>query len=284
MSLETIELDITDHIATVRLNRPEARNALNRKAYTELEQTFLDLQKNGDVRCVIITGTDPAFCSGDDVKELMTGDNPSHARLRAVRPGTTPAATAILDCDRPVIAAVNGPAVGWGMDMSLFADMRIASERARFGELFVKRGLVSDIGGLVRLPRIVGPQKASELLFTGEIIDAQTAKEIGLVLDVVPHESLMEAARTLAAKIAANPPLAVRYLKEGLRRAFHGDYHEMGTWVSQTLGVLFTTEDHREGVASFLEKREPKFQGKKSGTASGTGPNESSRTQRSESE
>jgi enoyl-CoA hydratase/carnithine racemase len=261
MSFETIELDITNHVASVRLNRPEARNALNRTAYAELEQIFLDLQRDQEVRCIVITGTDPAFCSGDDVKELMTGDNPS-PRLRAVRPGTTPAATAILDCDRPVIAAVNGAAVGWGMDLSLMADMRVASEKARFGELFVKRGLVSDVGGLVRLPRIVGPQKAAELLYTGDIIDAQTARDIGLVLDVVPHESLMNRAHELAGKIAANPPLAVRYLKEGMRRAFYGDYHDMGSWVSQTLGVLFATEDHREGVASFLEKREPHFKGR----------------------
>lgn len=262
MAFETIDLKIDNHVATVRLNRPEARNALNRQAYTELEQIFRDLQADSEVRCIVITGTDPAFCSGDDVKELMTGDNTSHSRLRAVRPGTTPAATAILDCDRPVIAAVNGPAVGWGMDLSLFADFRIASDRARFGELFVKRGLVSDIGGLTRLPHIVGPQKAAELLFTGDIIDAATAQQIGLVLDVVPHDKLMSRAGELAAKIAANPPLAVRYLKEGLRRAYYGDYHDMGSWVSQTLGVLFTTEDHREGVASFLEKREPQFKGR----------------------
>ena len=114
----------------------------------------------------------------------------------------------------------------------------------------------------MRLPRLVGPQKAAELLFTGDIIDANTALEIGLVLKVVPHEALLAEATTLAQKIAANPPLAVRYLKEGLRRSFYGDFHEMGTWVSQTLGVLFQTEDHREGVASFLEKREPRFKGR----------------------
>ncbi len=256
-------LDISDHVATVTINRPEARNALNRQAYTELENIFLDLQKNPDVRCIILTGADRAFCSGDDVKELMTGDaNTGGSRLRNIRPGTTPAARAILDCDRPIIAAVNGPAVGWGMDMSLFADFRIASERAKFGELFVKRGLVSDVGGLVRLPKIIGPQRAAQLLFTGDIIDAETAKAYGIVMDVVPHDELMTAARALANKIAANPPMAVRYLKEGLRRSYHGDYEEMGNWVSQTLGILFQTADHREGVASFLEKREPKFTGK----------------------
>ena len=261
--LETLELTVNNHIATLAINRPQARNALNRLAYAELEQTFIELQNNQDVRCVILTGTDPAFCSGDDVKELMTGDaSASHSRLRAVRPTMTPAAAAILACDRPIIAAVNGAAVGWGMDLSLMADFRIASERARFGELFVKRGLVSDVGGLCRLPEIVGPQKAAELLFTGELFDGQAAVDMGLAMKVVPHDELLSEAGALASKIAGNPPLAVRYLKEGLRRRQTHDIHEMGSWISQTLGVLFQTEDHREGVASFLEKRDPVFKGR----------------------
>ena len=193
---------------------------------------------------------------------LKLGSSESSSnRLKEIRPGTTPAARAILDCDRPIIAAVNGAAVGWGMDLTLMADFRIASDKAKFGELFVKRGLVADVGGMMRLPKLVGPQKAAELLFTGDIITAAQAQEIGMLLQVVPHEDLMTAANNLAAKIASNPPLAVRYLKEGLRRSFHGDYEDMGNWVSQTLGVLFQTEDHKEGVASFLEKREPNFIG-----------------------
>lgn len=260
--LTTMTLSLEDHVAVVTICRPEARNALNRQAYAELEAVFRALQADEQVRCIILTGTDPAFCSGDDVKELMTGDaSASHARLRAVRPGITPAAAAILDCDRPIIAAVNGAAVGWGMDLALMADFRIASDKAKFGELFVKRGLVSDVGGLTRLPRLVGPQKAAELLYTGDVIDAQEAMKIGLLLSYEPHDGLLTAAHTLARKIADNPPLAVRYLKEGLRRSFYGDYHDMGSWVSQTLGVLFQTEDHREGVASFLEKRPAEFKG-----------------------
>ena len=114
----------------------------------------------------------------------------------------------------------------------------------------------------MRLPKLVGPQKAAELLFTGDIITAEQAYDIGMLLEVVPHDDLMTAADNLAARITCNPPLAVRHLKEGLRRSFHGNYEDMGNWVSQTLGVLFQTEDHREGVASFLEKREPTFNGR----------------------
>ena len=258
---ECMILELVDHVATVTLNRPEKLNAMNWKAYDELEGIFQDLQKDPEVRCIILTGAGRAFCSGDDVQEIMVEGGGSE-RLRSIRPGTTPAAAAILNCDRPVIAAVNGAAVGWGMDVTLLADFRIASEKARFGELFVKRGLVADVGSMLRLPQIVGPQHASELLFTGEIINADRALELGLVMSVVPQDQLLAEANKLARKIADNPPLAVRYLKEGLRRSYYGDFEEVGNWVAQTLGVLFQTEDHKEGVASFLEKREPHFKGR----------------------
>ena len=165
MSGELVRFSLDDHVATITINRPEVRNALNRAAYRELEEAFAEAQRDPEVRAVVLTGADPSFCSGDDVKQIMLGEErPTLDRLRAVRGTPTPAALAILECDRPVIAAVNGPAVGWGMDLSLFADIRIASERARFGELFVKRGLIPDLGGLWRLPRTVGPAKAAELL------------------------------------------------------------------------------------------------------------------------
>ena len=261
---ETVLYKVQDYVATICLNRPERRNALNRRAYEELEASFHLAQADTDVRAVIVTGADPAFCSGEDVKDVMTAPkaDEARARLRAVHPEPTPAGLAMLTCDRPIIAAVNGAAVGWGMEIALFADIRIASETARFGEIFVKRGLVTDMGGIWRLPAIVGPEKAAELVFTGDIIDANEALRIGLVSQVVLHEELIARARNLAARIASNPPLAVRYLKEGLRRFAYGDVHEVGSWVSGTLGVLFETEDHKEGVASFLEKRAPIFKGR----------------------
>lgn len=255
---------VEDHIATVTLNRPEIYNALNHRAYDELESAFRHAHDDEDVRCVILTGMDPGFCSGDDVRAIMAGDERegSVKRLTQVKPVPTPAASAIIECSKPIIAAVNGAAVGWGMDLSLLADIRIASEKAKFGELFVKRGLVTDLGGLTRLPLVVGVQKAAELIFTGDVIDAVEAERIGLVRNVVAHEELIPAAQELAAKIAANPPLAVQHLKEGLRKTTYGDHREIGSWIAHTLGILFQTEDHKEGVASFLEKREPTFKGR----------------------
>ncbi len=256
--------ELKGHVGVVTLNRPEVRNALNARAYADLEAVFRHIQSDGEVRAVVLTGADPAFCSGEDVKQMMTGPQreQSQTRLTSVRPRLTPAAEAVLECDRPIVAAVNGTAVGWGMELALFADIRIASERAQFGEIFIKRGLVTDVGGMMILPRLVGPAKAAELLFTGDIIPAREAERIGLVSRVVQHDDLLPSAFALAERIASNPPLALRYMKEGLRRASVRDVREFGSWVSGTLGRLFQTEDHREGVASFLEKRAPQFRGR----------------------
>ena len=253
---------VSRHIARITLNRPERRNALNPRAYAEIEAAFRAATDDPEVRCVVITGADPAFCSGEDVKEMMTGEASPTPRPARVRGEPTPAGLAAIECDKPVIAAVNGAAVGWGMELTLFADIRIASEKAVFAELFIKRGLISDMGGLLRLPAIVGPAKAAELLFTGDLIDAAEALRIGLVTEVTPHDQLMDRALDLAGRIAANPPLALRFMKEGLRRTSYGDPREIGGWAIEVIHRLFQTEDHREGVKSFLEKRAPVFTGR----------------------
>ncbi len=258
-----IRFDLTDErVGVITLDRPDARNALTFEMYAELERLVREASDT-DVRCLVITGSDPAFCSGDDVRQVMGGGAEGKAPVVADRtPRLTPAADALLHTDVPVIAAVNGASVGWGMELALMADIRIASEKAKFGELFVLRGLVSDAPGLGRLAQVVGREKAAELLFTGDVIGADEARAIGLVSRVVPHDDLLPAALSLAGRIAANPPLAVRRLKAGLRNTLDPDWRELGAWVSTTLGELFATADHREGVRAFLEKRPPKFTGR----------------------
>jgi|SRR5436305_411147 len=255
MSFEDIEVTRHGEVEVITLNRPDVRNALRFKTYDELERAV----RTTSSRCLVITGADPAFCSGDDVRQVMGSGDAD--RPVQVEPRLTPAADALLMTDVPIVAAVNGAAVGWGMELSLMADIRIASERAKFGELFVLRGLVSDVAGLARLADAVGRERAAELLFTGDVIDAATAHEMGLVRRVVPHHDLVPAALELAQRIAASPPLAVQRIKAGLRRALDPDWTSLGTWVSESLAELFKTADHREGVKAFLEKRPPTYTG-----------------------
>lgn len=253
-----IVYDSDGHVGVITLNRPQARNALTYTTYAELE----DAVRTTDVRCLVITGADPAFCSGDDVKQIMVGAGEQVSSGLRAEPRLTPAAAALLGTDVPVVAAVNGPAVGWGMELAIMADIRIASDRAKFGELFVKRGLCCDVPGIGRLAQLVGREHAADLLFTGRVIDVNEARELRLVSRVVPHEDLLPAALETAHQIASNPPLAVQKLKQGLRKALDPDWEDLGRWVSTSLAELFRTEDHKEGVMSFIEKREPRFVGK----------------------
>ncbi|NKB97587.1 MAG: enoyl-CoA hydratase/isomerase family protein [Pseudomonadales bacterium] len=253
--------EVNDHVGVITLNRPEAMNSLTYQLYADLEDTV----RNSEARALIITATGRAFCAGDDVKQILGNPEPAPQEFRdrsKKTGGLTPAADALLHTDIPVIAAVNGAAVGWGMELALMADIRVASVNAKFGELFVIRGLCCDAPGLGRLAQLVGREKAAELLFTGELIDAETAHAIGLVGRVVPHEDLMDQAHEIAGKIARNPPLAVQALKAGLRHTLEPDWRDTGRWASEQIGRLRTTEDSKEGVAAFLEKREPVYTGR----------------------
>ena len=253
-----IEYEESDFIGTITIDRPEARNALTHTTYAELA----DAVERTTARCLIVTGSDPAFCSGDDVKQVMVAEGARSTSDAPRTPRLTPAAGVLLRTDVPIVAAVNGAAVGWGMELALMADLRVASDRARFGELFVKRGLCCDVAGLSRLVQLVGRERAADLLYTGRVIDAAEAERIGLVSQVVDHDDLLARARSVAAGIAENPPLAVQALKRGMREALDPDWDDLGRWVSSTLTDLFATDDHREGVAAFLEKREPRYVGR----------------------
>jgi enoyl-CoA hydratase/carnithine racemase len=253
-----IRRDEAGDITMLTIDRPAVRNALTLDTHAELERAI----RSTSARCVVITGVDPAFCAGDDMNKVMASaaGRAAQSERRAVR--LTPSAEALLMTDVPVIAAVNGPAIGWGMELAIMADIRVVSERATFGELFVTRGICCDVPGLGRLAQLVGRERAAELLFTGRVIDADEARRMGLVSRVVPHEELLPAALEIAESIAANPPLAVQRIKAGLRRALDPDWQTLGTWVSSSLAELFQTEDHKEAFASYREKRTPLYQGR----------------------
>jgi enoyl-CoA hydratase len=261
MSEQVLTYEVTDHVGVITLNRPEAMNSLNYELYMALEDTV----RGSQARALVITGAGRSFCAGDDVKQILGGGAPPppESRERSKRTGgLTPAADALLYTDIPVIAAVNGAAVGWGMEIALMADIRVASRAAKFAELFVVRGLCCDAAGLGRLAQLVGRERAAELLFTGDVIDAETALAIGLVSRVVEPEALMDTAMGLARKIAGNPPLAVQALKAGLRRTLDPDWRDTGRWAIEQITRLRATEDSKEGVAAFLEKRTPVYVGR----------------------
>jgi enoyl-CoA hydratase/carnithine racemase len=266
MPFTEVLYEVADHVATVTFNRPDRMNAATFEMADQLQQAFGEVERDPAVRVVVVTGSGRAFCAGDDVEKAW-GDERMAETMRwlgDVRPGMTPESAMFLECRKPTIAAVNGAAIGIGMDFALLCDIRLASEHAKFSQMFVKLGLMADITGYWRLPQLVGYAKTAELLFTGDVVDATEAERLGLVSRVLPADELLPAAYELAGRIAANPPQAVRFIKEGLRRATGRAYTELpevSSFVANGLAHLFTTKDHQEAAAAFVEKRTPVFTG-----------------------
>lgn len=253
--------DVSDHIATITINRPEAYNSLNYLAYEQLSSRFVEADADPDVRAIIWTGNGRGFCTGDDVKELLGSGAEELARRIASGELELPGGP-MLRSKTPIIAAVNGAAVGYGMELSLLADIRIAGASARFSEMFVKRAIVAGHDSFELLPQLVGHAAAAEMLLTGDMVGAEEAERIGLVSKVVPDEDLLDTARALATRMTANAPLAVQAAKEALRLSRAGKGAELRTYLGPQLNGLLKTEDHQESVTAFLEKRDPSYQGR----------------------
>lgn len=259
MAYETLLLSVDDRVATLTVNRPDKLNALNAVTITELDRVIDELRTRADVNGIVVTGAGRAFVAGADIAELAS-HTPAEARRLAERGQAVFAKFATSP--KPVVAAVNGFALGGGCELAMACHVRIASDAARFGQPEVKLGLIPGYGGSQRLPRLVGQGRALELLLTGDMIDAAEAFRIGLVNRVVPPAELLPAAVALVRRMLANGPLAlarcIAVVHEGaslpLDRALEAE--------AAAFGALAGTEDMREGTAAFLEKRAPNFTGR----------------------
>ncbi len=261
MNSRVVDYEVRDAVATISLNRPERRNSLGGTMREDIADAFVRASTDDDVRVIVLTGVGTVFCAGGDLKELvenMGADRPLSERLT---PRRDRALLSVYEASKPVIAAINGPALGAGMNLALAADIRIASTEAKFAQSFVKRGNVPDYGGTYLLPRIVGLSKAYELVYTGRMIDAHEALRIQLVSAVKPAGDLMSAALALAQEIVGNAPLAVR-LSKRVMQANLGDLRGALERETAAQNICFESEDNREGFLSFLEGRSPTFSGR----------------------
>ena len=257
---KNIQLETENGIATVTINRPEKLNALTGETLDELHEAFRSLAEDSDVGGVLLTGAgEKAFVAGADIAELSRLD-PVSARQHSIRGQEV--CRLIEELGKPVVAAVGGFALGGGCELALACTLRVASEKARFGQPEVKLGLIPGFGGTQRLGRIVGRGAALEMLLTGEMIDATEAHRIGLVNRVVAPGAVVEEARGLLQQILAQGPLAVRYTMEAVRHGMEMPLDDGLFLEANLFGVIFGTEDMKEGTKAFLEKRAPAFQGR----------------------
>jgi enoyl-CoA hydratase len=260
--LETLYVErVADGVALVTLNRPEQGNGVVPQLAGELMQTLGDLEADRSVRVLVLTGAGKQFCAGADLEafkryleeRLAVEQEPFNARV------LFPIVQRIVASRMPVIAAINGGATAGGLDLALCCDLRLASERAKMGETYINVGLLPATGGSYFLPRLIGSGMAAELAFTGEVIDAQRALEIGLVNRVLPAEELIPAATDLAAKIAAKPAKALEATKQALRASWHTDLQGALSSSFWTVAALHFTDDLKEGVNAAFERRAPRF-------------------------
>ncbi len=255
MAYETIIVEIEDEIALIRLNRPEALNALNATLLEELSSALTEADRNDKVRCIVLTGSEKAFAAGADIKEMsdksfvdVSDEDLFGAQIEQ-----------ITRVRKPLIAAVSGYALGGGCELAMVCDFIICAENAKFGQPEINLGVCAGIGGTQRLTRFVGKAKAMDMNLTGRFMDAAEAERSGLVSRVVPTPKLISEAMTAARKIAEKSMIAARTVKESVNRSYETTLQEGLLFERRAFHSLFATEDQKEGMAAFLEKREPQF-------------------------
>jgi enoyl-CoA hydratase len=257
MAYETIVYEQEKSIALLRINRPDVLNALNRQVFSDLTLLLEEIRKEPTPKVVILTGTgDKAFVAGTDVAEM---ENLSSFEARAFAGLARRVFENIENFDRPVIAAVNGFALGGGCELAMACDIRIASDRARLGQPEISLGIIPGSGGTQRLARLVGPSKAKQLVFSGEWVDAKTALDIGLVDLVFPHDQLLDETKKVALTMADKSKIALALAKSAINRGFDLDLQSALSYEIECFAQCFATHDQKEGMRAFLEKRKPRF-------------------------
>ncbi len=257
--METIRYEVADGVATLTLNRPAQRNAIDLVMRTEIAQCIDSLQRDREVRALVLTGAGGAFCAGGDLRGIGSAQLDG-AGWRARMKDAHAWVGALIALDRPVIAAVDGPAFGAGFSLALAADFVVASPRARFCLSFMKLGLVPDFGALYTLPRIVGVQRAKELMLSAREIAADEAQRLGIVFDIVEAERVLPRAQALAASFVGASPMAVSLVKRALAAAPSANLDTMLDFEADAQALCFGSADHREAVARFLDKQPAAFQ------------------------
>jgi len=263
MSLEEVTVEKLDDVARITINRPDQLNAISRRTLQEMERALRELRKDRNIRAVILTGAgEKAFCAGADLKGgIFTPETDSVKGARLARMGQE--FTEMIErYEKPIIAAVNGLALGGGLEVAMACDLIVASENAQFGQPEINLGLIPGWGGTQRLPRLIGRNRAKGLILTGDRLTAKEAEHIGMVNKVVALSQLQETALELARKLASKSPIMLRLAKQAINRGFDQDLESGLAEEVKAFRVCFTTQDFREGLTAFLEKRQPHFKGK----------------------